>query len=44
MKKTGLKGYLYEFCVDYEAFNPPLVATKAVPFLHVYFMVKCKIK
>ena len=44
MKKTGLNGYIFEFCVNYEAFNPPLVATKAVPFLHVYFMAKCKIK
>ena len=43
MKKTGLNGYVYEFSVDYEIFNPP-DATKTVPFLHNYFIAKCKIK
>ena len=44
MKKTGLIGYVYQFCVGYEVFNPSPVATKAVPFLHDYFIAKCKIK
>ena len=43
MKKTGLNEYIYEFSVDYEIFNPP-DATKTVPFLHNYFIAKCKIK
>ena len=43
MKKTGLNGYVYEFSVDYEIFNPP-DATKTVPFLQNYFIAKCKIK
>ena len=44
MKKTGLTGYVYQFCVGYEVFNPSPVATKAVTFLHDYFIAKCKIK
>ena len=44
MKKAGLNGYVYEFSVDYEALNPPLNVTKAVPILHDYFMIKYKIK
>ena len=44
MKKTGLNGYVYEFGVGYETFNPPLDATKAIPFLHDYFIAKYKIK
>ena len=43
MKKTGLNGYVYEFCVDHEVYNT-LGATKTVPFLHDYFMMKYKIK
>ena len=44
MKQTGLNGYVYGFCVDYEALNPPLNATKAVPFFYDYFMAKHKIR
>ena len=44
MKNTGLNGYVYELCVDYEVYNPPLGATKSVPFLHDYFIAKYKIK
>ena len=44
MKKTGLNGYVYEFCVDYEAFNSTINADKSIPFLHNYFMAKYKIK
>ena len=44
MKKTGLNRYVYEFGVGYETFNPPLDATKAIPFLHDYFIAKYKIK
>ena len=44
MKKTGLNGYVYEFCVDYEEFNSTINAAKHVPFLHNYFMKKYKIK
>ena len=44
MKKTGLNGYVYEFGVGYETFNPPLDATKAITFLHDYFIAKYKIK
>ena len=44
MKNTGLNGYVYELCVDYEVYNPPLDATKSVPFLHDYFTAKYKPK
>ena len=44
MKKTGLDGYVYEFYIGYESFNPPLDGNKAVPFLHNYFIAKYKIK
>ena len=40
MKKTELNGYVYKFCVDYEAFN----STINFPFLHKYFMAKYNIK
>ena len=43
MNKTGPNGYVYEFTVDYEVFNP-LDATKTVPFLHDYFIAKHKAK
>ena len=44
MKKTRLNGYVYEFCVDYEALNPLINVTKALPIFHDYFMTKYKVK
>ena len=44
MKKTGLNGYVYEFCADYEPLNPPINVTKAISIFHAYFMAKYKIK
>ena len=51
MKKTGLNGYVYEFCVDYEVVNPsPLLnnpqldVTKNMSSIHNCFMLKYKIK
>ena len=44
MKKTRLNGYVYEFCVDYEALNPLVNVTKALPIFHDYFMTKYKVK
>ena len=43
MKKTGLNGYAYEFCVDYEA-NYTINGVENTPFLHKYFMVKYQTK
>ena len=43
-KKTGLNGYVYEFYVDYEALNPLINVTKALPILNDYFMTKYQIK
>ena len=43
MKRTGLNGYVYEFCVDYGALNP-LNLTETVPIIHNYFIPKYKIK
>ena len=43
MKRTGLNGYVYEFCVDYGALNP-LNLTETVPIIHNYFMPNYKIK
>ena len=43
MKKTGLNGYAYEFCVDYEA-NYTIHGVENTPFLHKYFMVKYQTK
>ena len=43
-KRTGLNGYVYEFCVDYEALNPLINVTKALTILNDYFMTKYKIK
>ena len=43
MKKTGLKGYPYEFCVDYEA-NYTTNGVENTAFLHKYFMVKYQTK
>ena len=43
MKKTGLKGYAYEFCVDYEA-NYTTNGVENTAFLHKYFMVKYQTK
>ena len=40
MKKTGLNGSVYEFCVDYGTLNPPLNFSKAIPNFHDYFMIK----
>ena len=40
MKKTGLNGHVYEFCVDYEDFNSIIKSAKNIPFLHKYFIVK----
>ena len=44
MKETGLNGYVYEFCLDYEVLNTPLKAARNVPVLHNYLMIKYKIK
>ena len=44
MKETGLKGYVYEFSVDYEPFNPPINVTKAISIFYEYFMAKYKTK
>ena len=44
MKETGLNGYVYEFCVDYEPFNLPKNFTKAISIFREYFMAKYKIK
>ena len=44
MKKTGMNGYFFKFCADYEVFNPPLNAARDIPFLYSYFMTKRKIK
>ena len=46
MKKTGLNGYVYEFCVDYADFNTSAqinVAEYLLP-VHRYFMLKYKIE
>ena len=40
MKKTGLNNYPYEFGVEHEPINPPLNATKYIPILHKYIMIK----
>ena len=46
MKKTGLNGYVYEFCVDYVDFNsfPPINVAKYLFSVHRYFMLKYKIE
>ena len=50
MKKTGLNGNVYEFCVDYEPLNPPsppppqLNVAGNMSSIHNYFMLKYKIK
>ena len=40
MKKTGLNNYPNEFGVEHEPINPPLNATKYIPILHKYIMIK----
>ena len=42
MKKTGLNGYVYEFCVDYGA-NSTINGAKNILFLHKYFMERYNI-
>ena len=49
MKKTELKGYVYECCVNYGLFNPPrndplLNVTRNISSIHNYVMLKYKIK
>ena len=46
MKKTGLNGYVYEFCVDYADFNtsPPINVAEYLLPVHRYFMLKYKIE
>ena len=48
MKKTRLNGYVYEFCVDYEGFNPspplPLNVIEYFSNTYNYFLSKYKIK
>ena len=46
MKKTGLNGYVYEFCVDYTDFNtsPPINVAEYFLSVHRYFMLKNKIE
>ena len=39
IKKTGLNGYVYEFCVDYRNFNPPNI-DETIEIIHGYFMAK----
>ena len=46
MKKTGLNGYIYKFCVDYADFNtsPPINVAEYFLSVHRYFMLKYKIE
>ena len=46
IKKTGLNGYVYEFCVDYVDFSAPPSINVAEYLLsvHRYFMLKYKIE
>ena len=39
MKKTGLKGYVYDFSVDYYA-----ISNSDITDIHKYLMIKNKIK
>ena len=43
MKKTGLNGYVYEFCVDYRVPNPSAIA-KLIQIHPIYFLTKYKIE
>ena len=45
-KKTGLNGYVYEFCVDYGGLNPspPLNFAEYMSSIHNHFKLKYKIK
>ena len=46
MKKTGLNGYVYKFCVDYADFNtsPLINVAEYFFFVYRYFMLKFKIE
>ena len=47
MKKTGLNGYVYEFCVGYVDINTSFSSISVAEYLlsvHRYFMLKYKIQ
>ena len=47
MKKTGLNGYVYKFCVDYVDINTSFSSISVAEYLlsvHRYFMLKYKIQ
>ena len=44
MEKTGLKGYIYEFSVDYDAISNSDTSISTFTNIHKYLMEKNKIK